>query len=1010
MRKFLISAAAAAAFFQLAAAQTVVVSDGCATSEAFYDSNGWTASAEGLTGTGSGNPLWARRIFSPKEFTVTAELSIAEWCSGAPRVTIGPVNCGFDGGISNEFFLETDLASAVTLSSGRDFVTPGKPFTLTFHGKNGQMTYSVNGQKLGDYVYPVSGPLSVSINPWRATLTVKNLTIEATPAGTLGDVMPFPVCSQLLRIDEDGECALPLVDFVAGKYSATLDSTEGTVLVPDISVTFDDDRIAVIDRTALAQAYAKLGGKHNVRVAVLNVSVPGRGSNYRCRLVLTDPATPAVPAEGKVVYRNGRGSFVVNGEEIGSFAGSSGSNTGRLATESLTRFGKAGVDGVVFYDEVNRFVDAQGRLDRERYARYLQNGMTAIVGRNPNAHFKIFYHLYMPPAWCKAHPEEVVRLDNGVETLSNTPRKSLQPSYASEVWRKQMGEILTESIRIMRESPFADRIPYIRVCYGNCGEWNNFGYTEQAYVDYSKPMQRAFGAYLKEKYQSAESLQKAWGRSDVTFDSDNLVPSRENRWKGGDFVRANGAEGMPSVDYYEFFQKFAAETVIHFARIVKQASEGKMLAGAYFGYYFGHYGVNPFHFQDCGQYGVPWLLAAPEVDFYGGPYSYTQRLTSLAVNGITGSIRLAGKIWETENDERTHHSSGERNKMFGATANLSESIAMCKRNVMLNLEAGSSFYYYDFVRDWYWDPGYMETVAKMREIDFALRSGAWENPARLAIIFSEKTVPYFTSRNDNMILRQAGNYFKKDLPYIGMPYDVYLTTDLAKINFSRYDAVLFPNCTYADDGLIADIHRYAAGNGRKLVFFHSPGLVNAENRLDPAQSEKLTGIRIAFDPEKTVGLMYGKYGRTRLAPVRFRTEIDDAEATALGTWEDGAVAMAEKQFPEWKSIVICHHAPDVAMLRNLLSDNDVHVWSGGQSGLNQCMFAGPLLAMYSRSAGNQTFRLPEKAEIAVDLFTGEVLARDSSEIDFTSPAEPHTRIIFAGKLNDYQQYFQKGNK
>ena len=140
MRKLLITAAAAAALLQLAA-QTVVVSDGRATSEAFYESGGWTVTAEGLTGTGSGNPLWSRRIFYPEEFTVTAELSIAEWCSGAPRVTIGPVNCGFDGGITNEFFLETDLASAVTLSSGKDHVTPGKPFTLTFHGKDGRANF-----------------------------------------------------------------------------------------------------------------------------------------------------------------------------------------------------------------------------------------------------------------------------------------------------------------------------------------------------------------------------------------------------------------------------------------------------------------------------------------------------------------------------------------------------------------------------------------------------------------------------------------------------------------------------------------------------------------------------------------------------------------------------------------------------------------------------------------------------------------------------------------------------
>ncbi|MCI5779842.1 MAG: hypothetical protein MR051_08550 [Lentisphaeria bacterium] len=1007
MRKLLICLFAAGTL--LAAAQHVIVRDGGATSEAFRNPNGWTATAGGLTGSGAGNPLWARRTFAPGEFTVTAELSIAAWCGGAPRITIGPVNCGFDGGASHEFFVETDQRVAKKLGKGSDFITPGQWFTLTIRGKNGQLTYAVNGRTLGEYDYPVSAPLTVGVNPWRATLTVKNLTIDATPAGTLGDVMPVPVCNRLLGIDRDGECALPLANFAPGSYPARLESTDGKKLVPETSVTIDGDRIAVIPKSALADAYARLGGELNTRVVLLRISVPGSDWSYRCRLVLTDPAKPAKPAEGRVVYRNGRGSFVVNGQEVGSFAGSSGLCVGRLATESLTRFGKAGVDGVVFYDSVGDFMDEKGGLDRERYARNLREKMTAIVGRNPNAHFKIFYHLYMPPAWCKAHPEESIRLDNGVETLANTPGKSLQPSYASALWRKQMGDVLAESVRIMRESPFADRIPYIRLCYGNCGEWNNFGYAEQAYVDVSKPMQRAFAGYLREKYRTAEALQKAWDRPDVTFDADDLVPTRENRWKGGDFVRANGAEGMPTVDYYEFFQKFAAETVIHFARIIKQASQGKMLAGAYFGYYFGHYGLNPFHFQDCGQYGVPYLLAAPEVDFYGGPYPYHLRRKSMTVNGVTGSLKLAGKIWESEHDERTHHS-GERNKVNGTTDNLAESIAVGKRDIMLNLAAGSSFYYYDFVYDWYRDPEYMEMVAKMREIDTALRSREWKNPAKLAIIVSEKTVPYFTSRNDNKIIRQLNNFFNKELPFIGMPYDLFLTSDLGKIDFAQYDAVLFPNCTYADDKLIADVRRYAAGNGRKLVFFHSPGLINAKNLPDAAQSEKLTGIRIAFDPEKTVGTVTGKYGTTKLPPVRFRTMITDESAVVLGTWEDGAAAIAEKQFADWKSIVVCHHAPSMGMLRNLLNDNGVRFWSSGRAGLNQCSFAGPLLSMYSRNAGKQTFWLPEKVEIAVDLFTGEVLARNSSVVNFTSPEEPHTRIIFAGKTADYQQYFQKGSK
>ena len=328
----------------------------------------------------------------------------------------------------------------------------------------------------------------------------------------------------------------------------------------------------------------------------------------------------------------------------------------------------------------------------------------------------------------------------------------------------------------------------------------------------------------------------------------------------------------------------------------------------------------------------------------------------------------------------------------------------------MNFAAGSCFYYYDFIGDWYRDAEYMAMIKRMKEIDHGLRAKEWSNPAKLAIIVSEKTIPYLTSKNENKIIRQLNNFFNKELPLLGIPYDVYLTTDLDKISFNQYNAVLFPNSTFADKKFINDVHKYAAGKGRKLIFFHSPGLINPTNKFDIAQSEKLTGIKINFNPKQRVGTVSSKYGNTTLAPVLFRTVIDDPEATVLGTWEDGKAAIAEKQFDTWKSVIICHHAPSITLLRNLLNSNGIKIWSSGRAGFNQCSFAGPLLSMYSRSAGKQTFWLPAKVEIAIDLFTGETLGKNTSVINFTSPKQPHTRVIFAGKMADYKKYFERRKK
>jgi len=64
--------------------------------------------------------------------------------------------------------------------------------------------------------------------------------------------------------------------------------------------------------------------------------------------------------------------------------------------------------------------------------------------------------------------------------------------------------------------------------------------------------------------------------------------------------------------------------------------------------------------------------------------------------------------------------------------------------------------------------------------------------------------------------------------------------------------------------------------------------------------------------------------------------------------------------------------------------------------------------MYTRKAGKQTFWLPRKVEVAVDLFTGEVLTRNGRVVNFNSPETPHTRVIFAGSAADYRKFFDPG--
>ena len=377
-------------------------------------------------------------------------------------------------------------------------------------------------------------------------------------------------------------------------------------------------------------------------------------------------------------------------------------------------------------------------------------------------------------------------MDNGITTLKGTPGNERQPSLASELWRRRMGEILSAALTALRRSPYADRIGYCRVRYGNCGEWTHWGYGEQAFVDFSEPMRRAFSRWLRRRYASTEKLRAAWGDPQVDFDAADLIPDRAKRM---DYPRSFGSPGQAAADYYEFFQELTAETILHFTRIVKKSSDRRLLAASYYGYYLGCYSQAPYHFQDSGHFGTRFLLNSPDIDIIGGPCQYAGRRFFIEVNGITGSLALHGKLWETEGDLRTSLS-GKRQFGAGAHDDPAESIALLKRDYMLSLSRRACFYFYDFARDWYADPDFMATVRRLKEIDDAFFAVKRIPAPEVGVIFDEAGIPLLPNTPDKE-LQFRRRKWREEISHWGVPTGFYLKSDLDRLDPKRTPVLVF---------------------------------------------------------------------------------------------------------------------------------------------------------------------------------------------------------------------------
>ena len=760
-----------------------VVSTGAPTEEAFADPDFWKAGGGELVGRG-GNLLYSRLLY-PADVTVEAELSLDKMAGTAASLSVQGVNWGFDGGRDRAPFVESPLGSKSLAGSGIR-LAPGRFFKVRVESRGGRQRCLIDGEVLaGDVPVPQKSREAgaVYLRPHRAVMRVREFRATGRAGGVLPKALETPIHGRTFALGGTFEWRIPRGNFTAGE-SVELVVAAGKKFVKCRATAAAPDRLTV-PADALNEAYELAGGKFNARR--LELRLAGKGA--KLLLVVTNPAVKIDFMRGRIVRHGDRTRISCDGEAEGTFVGYEGQHGDVTAVDDARNFENIGIhDAVVllnpFFD-----MDADGNFDAAAFLAKFDSAAAKLIACDPRVRFKLYIHTYMPPDWCRRHPEELIVLDNGADTLHGTPERVRQPSLASEVWKTRMGEVLYRCVAELRRSPFADRIGYCRVRGGNSGEWNHYGYHEKAFVDMSEPMRRAFSKYLKRRYGTAEKLKKAWENPGIDFDSPELLPTREARLAGGPVYRDAGGKGRQCVDYYEFFQELTARTIIHFAAIVKRASGGRLITAAYYGYYFGHYGNSPYHFQDSGHYGVRHILNSPDVDVCGGPYIYPGRRFIAEVNGISGSYVLHGKLWESEEDLRTSRS-GPAEKRYGAHDDPLESAALIKRDYMLNLSRKSALYFYDFGKDWYGDPEFVKTVKRLLAIDAAFFSLPPRSVPEVGVIFDEALVPRLTNRSPSEVLKRRVKWYT-DITRWSVASGLYYKADLARLDPRKTPILVF---------------------------------------------------------------------------------------------------------------------------------------------------------------------------------------------------------------------------
>jgi hypothetical protein len=609
--------------------------------------------------------------------------------------------------------------------------------------------------------------------------------------------------------------------------------------------------------------------------------------------------------------------------------------------------------------------------DRYDYAEF-DHYFAAILDVDPQAYFIPHIGVAGPLWWQKAHPEEMCQFENGTKGPT---------SFASERWRREMGEDLRRLIAYLRKAPYADRILGYMFYSGYTAEWQMWGAWQASRCDYSEPALRAFRAFLTRRYATDERLRAAWGDPTVTLAS-AAMPDGAKRRPGGPQVLRDPKTERQAIDFYEFISNMDADALLHFARIVREATEGQSLVGTYYAYLTAH-GINQ---QDSGHLAAKRVFDSPDIDFLMSPPNYWYRKPGEACTfmSATDSFRLRGKLWLDESDHRTHLT--HPGAGYGRASTLDETLGVFWREVAEVLTKRAAVSWFDMRGGWFSDPQILAAMRRGHEI--ARDSLARRKPFSPQIgVFVDPQSFYWmrpTMANASLALHQVVT-----MPQSGAPWDFCLLDDIADPRLPDYKLYVFLNAFFIDPARREAIQAKLKRNGATALFYYAPGYFGPEGAA-PEQMRALTGITIVKDdregkPQLLVdaadplaqGLPADKplgAQRVTVSPIFY---ADDPEARIAGRMVDGKQpGLVVKRMDGWTSVYSGAMQLPQALMRNIARAAGVHVWIETDDALYT---DGQYLGLHAATDGPKTLTLPGRFEV-VDAISGKPVPSDGQTV------------------------------
>ena len=744
------------------------------------------------------------------------------------------------------------------------------------------------------------------------------------------------------------------------------------------------------------------------------------------KALLSEPENPSV----RVVYSGMTPGVEINGTVYPPYVmGSVEGGDSPLQEERnkvLAAWGKMGmrVIGVKFGSR-KTFQSASGDCD----FRALDYSVRSILTHCPDAYIVFSYRngFSLPPGWEKRYPDELAGFAvkskvGNPESYSATPKV---PSFASKLYREDERRFLMALGGFLRTQPWGRRVVALHCGYGPSCDGMPGGCF--CMPDTGLRMTEAFRRYLAEKYRTDEALRKAWADPSVTL-ATAMVPDNVQRQGTGLLLRdLSDPRDRRLDDYYDCYHREFEDFIISFCKSVKEALPGR-LAGAYYGYTALGY------VPEGSTARFKRALSSPYVDYMWGTVNGGARMDGIARHLISPFHRY-GAIASMEGDDRIY-----RAYLPGQIANRKslpvseltsyhtpqESRSTVSKLVSNALMNGCGFHMVDFGKSglkWFNCPEALEPLATgIREW-----RRFYDDPpvkaADVAVILDsdqqwrqgtvERQRQFFSSQAMHVLSRQTLNFS-------GYAADVYAPEDFLATK-KEYRAVVYLDLFQADAATRKAIRAKVGRPGVTALWCIAPGLVGQDG-YDEAGMKELTGLTLkvrrdecAWRAKLADGRELAPYGETpRYAPPRRRkvcrprVHADDPDAEVLARYtDDGTAAFVRKKLPDGSTSVftgIPLNSPD--LWADVFAKAGCHAFTkhgfyvrrnsryllvySGKGAVPG--WANDVLIGRLDQSGTVDVSLEGKVGSATDVFTGEVVARDTDRFTLSSDV-PRTWLL-----------------